>query len=302
MGTLPTDQVEAYREHGYLVVPGVLGPDLLAQLRAVTDEFTTQGTADPDPVIHDVGDVDGTPYVRRIKSPHRHHPFFDGLVRDTGVLDVVEDLIGGDIRLYGTKINLKLPGGSGDAIDWHQDWAFYPHTNDDIVAVGILLDDMTSDNGPLLAVPGSHRGPVYSHQSDDGYFCGALDHRRLRPALQACAVLTAPAGSITLHHVRTIHASGPNQSDGPRRILFHNYAAANAWPLVGCGSPGDRKLCPGGEYDSYLGLLVRGTHRHPRLVSVPVRLPLPAAADSRSVFTTQAGTSNSYFAGAGAMA
>jgi hypothetical protein len=57
MGTLPTDQVEAYREHGYLVVPGVLGPDLLAQLRAVTDEFTTQGTADPDPVIHDVGDV-----------------------------------------------------------------------------------------------------------------------------------------------------------------------------------------------------------------------------------------------------
>lgn len=300
MGTLSATQIESFKERGYLMVPDVVGPEKLAELRAVTDEMVARADAAPDALIHDIGESAGRPYVRRLKSPHRHHPFFDQLVRDAGVLDIVEDLIGGDIRLYGTKLNLKLPSGVGDAIEWHQDWAFYPHTNDNILAVGILLDDMTVENGPLLVVPGSHRGPVYRHLSAEGHFCGALDHKRLRPALDRADVVTAPAGGITLHHVRAVHASGPNLSSVPRRLLFHNYAAADAWPLVGCGSPGDRKLCPGGRFDEYLDLVVRGTHREPRLASVPVRLPLPTAPDSSSVYTTQSASGDSYFAGAGA--
>ncbi|HEY8524653.1 MAG TPA: phytanoyl-CoA dioxygenase family protein [Acidimicrobiales bacterium] len=302
MATLPIEDIESYRERGYLVVHEVIGPDLLDELRRSADELVDRAAEKPDPVIHDVGEVDGKPYVRRLKSPHRHHPFFAELVRDAGVLDIVEDLVGGDIRLYGTKLNLKPPSGAGDAIEWHQDWAFYPHTNDDLVAVGILLDDMTEDNGPLLVVPGSHRGPVYSHLSDEGYFCGALDFRRLRRSLEAADVLTAPAGSITLHHVRAVHGSGPNRSGRPRRVLFENYAAADAWPLVGCGAPGDRKMCAGGEYERYRGLLVRGTDRHPRLSPVPVRLPLPSSKDTSSVYTTQQASGRSYFAGEGEVA
>ncbi len=302
MATLPLNQIETYRERGYLVVPGVLGPALLDEARAVTDDFVRRAASDPDPVVFDIGDVGGQPYVRRIKSPHRHHPLYADLIRNTGVLDIVEDLVGGDIRLYGTKINLKLPGGAGDAIEWHQDWGFYPHTNDDIAAVGILLDDMTRDNGPLLVVPGTHRGPVYSHLSDEGIFCGALDHRRVGDALDGADVITAPAGSVTLHHVRAVHASGPNLSGQARRIVFQNYAAADAWPLVGCGAPGDRKLCPGGDFEGYQALLVRGRDRHPRLAPVPVRLPLPAAKDSSSVYTTQSSTRSFFADTAGAVA
>ena len=69
--------------------------------------------------------------------------------------------------------NIKL-AEFGAAVEWHQDWAFYPHTNDDILAVGVMLDDCTADNGPLLVVPGSHKGPIWDHHAD-GLFCGALN-------------------------------------------------------------------------------------------------------------------------------
>ena len=40
----------------------------------------------------------------------------------------------------------------GSPVEWHQDWAFYPHTNDDILAIGVMLDDMTLENGTWLNV------------------------------------------------------------------------------------------------------------------------------------------------------
>ena len=64
--------------------------------------------------------------------------------------------------------------GYGAAIEWHQDWAFYPHTNDDLAAVGVMFDDMEIENGPLMIIPGSHRGPIFDHHAD-GVFCGAMD-------------------------------------------------------------------------------------------------------------------------------
>ena len=47
-------------------------------------------------------------------------------------------------------------GGFGSPVEWHQDWAFYPHTNDDLLAQA-FIDDMSEENGCLLVVPGSLR-------------------------------------------------------------------------------------------------------------------------------------------------
>ena len=60
---------------------------------------------------------------------------------------------------------MKNPG-HGSAVEWHQDWAFYPHTNDDLLEVGIALSDMTEENGALLVVPGSHKGKTWDHHQD----------------------------------------------------------------------------------------------------------------------------------------
>lgn len=295
MLSLTADQVDAYKNTGYLVVPDVLSADEIAELRQITDEYSERArTGDHDLRVMDLGTRDGQPYLRRIKSPHRHHPVYDKTMRHPRILDIVADLIGQDIRIYGTKLNLKLPSGTGDAIEWHQDWAFYPHTNEDLVAVGVMVDDMTLENGPLLVSPGSHKGEVYSHHYD-GHFVGALDPKLIEQDIPKCATLTGKAGTITLHHPRAVHASGPNRSSGPRRVLFQNYSAADAWPLVGCGAPGDRNFCAGADFHAYENLIVAGQHREMRMEKLPVILPLPGPPDSSSVYTTQSKIGRRYF-------
>ena len=95
--------------------------------------------------------------MRRIKTPHLWHPAYAAMVRHPNILEVLKRLWGPSIRFDVSKLNLKA-AGYGAPVEWHQDWAFYPHTNDDLAAVGIMIDDVDEDNGPLLVIPGTHKG------------------------------------------------------------------------------------------------------------------------------------------------
>ena len=122
----------------------------------------------------------------------------------------------------------------------HQDAAFYPHSNDDVLAVGLLLDDGTAENGAMSVLPGSHRGPIHTHFDAQGRFVGACATRTWRGwigAARSCSTL--PAGSIHIHHYRLVHWSAPNTSPGDRRLLINAYSAADAVPLAAdpTGSP-----------------------------------------------------------------
>lgn len=273
---LTDEQVAAYHRAGYVTVPGVLDAEEVAELQAVSDDFVERSRtviAHTDVFDLEPGHTAAHPRLRRLKSPHRQHPAYDRLVRDPRILDLVGQLIGPGIRLHGTKLNLKSPDG-GSPLDWHQDWAFYPHTNDDVLAVGVAIDDMTTANGCLMVVPGSHTGPTLDHHQD-GVFVGAID----TPGAGAGAVpVELPAGGVSLHHARLIHGSAPNVSDRPRRLLLFEYAAADAWPLLGAT----------GGWDAYHAALLRGDEvREPRVEALPVRLPLPQPAQNGSIFELQ---------------
>src|SRR6202011_507507 len=155
------------------------------------------------------------PRVRRIKTPHRVHALFNDIVRSPAVLDILKKLIGPNLRLHGSKLNMKS-ARYGSPVEWHQDWAFYPHTNDDILAVGVMLDDMLLENGPLMVMPGTHKGPVYDHHVD-GCFSGAIDPSAVDLDFSQAVPLTAPAGSMSFHHVRLVHGSAQNTSRRPRQ-------------------------------------------------------------------------------------
>ena len=57
------------------------------------------------------------------------------LVHHPQILDAVENLIGPNIQLHHTKLNLKPPASRQARFEWHQDYPFFPHTNYDLVAV-----------------------------------------------------------------------------------------------------------------------------------------------------------------------
>ena len=280
-------QVEFYQENGFVVVEGVLAPDEVSELRRVTDEMVEGARGlTTHSEVYDLEDTHrpDDPRVRRIKFPDRHHPTYAGLVRHPNVVKVLQALIGRDIRFDVSKLNLKA-AGYGAAVEWHQDWAFYPHTNDDLCAVGIMMDDCEMVNGPLMGIPGSHKGPVLDHHYD-GAFCGAINPDTSEIDFGAAVPMTGPAGSITIHHARTIHGSAPNRSDKPRRLLLHQYRAADAWPLLGFK----------GTWDEWNALLVTGEPScEPRLADVPVRLPLPPASSQGSIYENQKSLGRRFF-------
>ncbi|RAI54591.1 phytanoyl-CoA dioxygenase family protein [Roseicella frigidaeris] len=285
-------QKAEYDRVGAIVVPDVLSAAEIAELRAVTDGFVERARqVTAHDAIYDLEDshTPQQPRVRRIKAPHLHHEAYGRLVRHPGIVACLQSLWGPDIRFDTAKLNLKS-AGFGAAVEWHQDWAFYPHTNDDLAAVGVTMDDMELENGPLLIIPGSHKDPVvHDHHGEDGCFCGAMDPSKKEVDYGAAVPLTGKAGSITIHHVRAVHGSAPNTSNRDRRLLLFQFRAADAWPLLGF---------PEG-IEAYDRLMVAGTPGlSPRLAPVPVRLPLPPAGKQGSIYENQKGLKNRFFAAA----
>ena len=281
------DQRTAYRRDGFIVVPGLVTGDELAEIRSVIADLVA-GASGID-VHTDVYDLEpghrrGAPQVRRIKQPHAVHPAFARLVRKPAVLEVLKALLGPDLRMQGSKLNMKA-ARYGSPVEWHQDWAFYPHTNDDILAIGVMLDDTDLANGPLMVVPGSHRGPVWDHHGDDGRFCGLVDPTDIAAEIARAVPLTGAAGSMSFHHVRALHGSALNTSDRDRNLLLYEIMAADAWPLLGVA-----------DLDVFNRRMIAGAPTiEPRVTPVPVRMPLPPAARQGSIYENQASAKRSYF-------
>ena len=287
--TISDEQVAFFREHGYLALPAALPADLLQSIRDETDRIV-QGAAEvtESNALYDLEDshTREEPRVRRIKNPVQASPVFKNLAANDAILRILRPILGEDIRFHHGKMNMKY-AEYGAPVEWHTDWAFYPHTNDDVLEVGVLLDDCDGENGPLLVIPGSHTGPAYDHHAD-GYFCGAMDPRKAEVDFSKAVALTGPAGTITLHHVRTVHGSDLNRSDHPRRLLLYGYTAADAWPLTGTGADFDMAA-----FDAQM-VAGQPTLR-PRLEAVPVQLPLPPAPLGGSIYENQKGTAARYF-------
>jgi ectoine hydroxylase-related dioxygenase (phytanoyl-CoA dioxygenase family) len=270
--------VAHYRQHGYLVVPDVLDAATVEALHrelAQILEGARDVSAHTDVYDLEPGHRADAPRVRRVKTPHKFFDGFKRLYRHPKLVGILQTLLGPAVRLHGSKINLKAPH-YGSPVEWHQDWAFYPHTNDDLLAVGVMLDDAISDNGPLLVVPGSHLGPTFDHHAD-GYFCGAVDPKAVKDEIAKAVPLTGRAGSMSFHHVRLLHGSAQNVSKLPRSLLLYEYGAADAWPLMGV-----KDLA---EFDSRL---VSGEPSlEPRIAPAPVRMPLPPALNQGSIYENQ---------------
>src|SRR6266567_2445218 len=284
-------QRAAYDRDGVIVVPDVFSPTEITELRAVTEGFVERAArVSANDEVYDLEDSHSAlePRVRRLKAPHLIDPTYFRASRNAKVVVILKDLWG-SVRFDTGKLNMKS-AGYGAPVEWHQDWAFYPHTNDDLAAVGIMLDDVDMENGPMLVVRGSHKGPVWDHHEPDGRFCGAIDPGRSDLDLSRALPCLGKAGSVTVHHVRAVHGSATNFSGRERRFLLYQYRAADAWPLLGFAA----------GIDKFNELLLAGDPTiEPRLAPMPVRLPLPPAEYQGSIYENQRASDRRYFAPAG---
>lgn len=288
---LTQKQIDFYNEFGYLGLQGVLSKDEVAELRRVTDEFVDKSRAvTQNDAVFDLepGHTAENPRLRRLKDPYKHHEVYKQVLHHPKILDAVSALVGSyGLRCNGNKLNMKY-AEYGSPVEWHQDWAFYPHTNDDLLAIGVMLDDVELENGPLLVMPGTHRVPkVWDHHLD-GRFCGAMDPANTPDLDYSRAVAcTGRAGSCSFHHVRLVHGSAQNTSVKPRNLLLYECAAADAWPLTALNF---------GGLDDFNSRMICGEPTlEARLEKVPVRMPYPPALAQGSIYENQTALRNRFF-------
>jgi len=288
MSDIDHEGVSQYHRDGVIVVEDLLDAATRQQMKQVLADLIERArTVQTHDEVYDLEPThsEQQPRVRRIKKPHLVHPVFAEFSRSPRLLAVLSALLGpSGVRLHSSKLNLKAPA-VGSPVEWHQDWAFYPHTNDDVLAVGVLLDDATEENGPLMVLPGSHRWPIYDHHGSDGRFCGAMDPRRDGLDFSQARPLMAPAGSCSFHHVRAVHGSAQNRSAHSRNLLLYEFCAADAFPLLGIP-----------DWDEFNSRLFVGERTVvPRTVDCPIRMPLPPAKHQGSIYENQTALQSRYF-------
>jgi ectoine hydroxylase-related dioxygenase (phytanoyl-CoA dioxygenase family) len=239
MRVLTEAQCDQYRDEGWLAVEGLVDEAWLARLRTVTEEFVDHSRALTESnVVFDLDDGHSaaTPRLRRLSSPTDLHETYWEFSSTSRIVDVVEDLIGPNVKFHHSKLNFKAARG-GEEVKWHQDIQFWPHTNYDLLTIGVFLEDVEPGMGEVGFVPGSHDGPLYDLYDGDTWVGALREDDVARAGVERAAYPVGPAGSITVHHCRTVHGSAPNASERPRPLLLQTYAAADAFSYTDLVKP-----------------------------------------------------------------
>ena len=175
------------------------------------------------------GHSSDVPWLRRIQSPEEISEVFADVMRNGRSVDMCAELIGQGIRFHHGKVNSKLPG-TATKVNFHQDFPFEPMTNDDMITCLLFIDDVTLENGPLEVVPGTHKGPLYSHWHN-GIFTGSVSDEILAEHEDKIIRCTGKAGSVCLMHASLLHGSAPNLSNKSRTLYISTYYAEDAVEL-----------------------------------------------------------------------
>ena len=212
----PTEaDLQTMDRDGYLVVRSFFDAEATQDLLRWTDEIATTPERPGRHMVYyeDSLTEPGRRVVQRIENFVPFHQGFDTLIRHGRLLDWTAALMRGPAVLFKEKINFKLPGADG--FKAHQDqqagWTRYAPI---FITALVTIDPATIQNGCLEMVPGRHKegliGAEWSPLED--------------AALDLIPTPTAP-GDVIFFDSFAPHASKPNLTDGPRRILYLTYNA-----------------------------------------------------------------------------
>jgi len=161
--------------------------------------------------------------------------------RSRRVVDTMEELLGGEVYHYHSKLTAKDPH-EGGAWEWHQDYGYWYHNGcllPDMGSVMVALDRCTRDNGCLQVLRGSHKCGRIEHGVLPGEQIGA-DMERVQELLKRMELVYAEMepGDGLFFHANTLHRSDQNRSDHRRWTLLCCYNTARNDPCKAHGHPG----------------------------------------------------------------
>ncbi len=240
---LTTDEINRFREEGYLAFDGLLSREELETARERLKELVRETAAEsaqgsvltrrdggrfhvqlePGTDCSTLSAEEVELKVRKLMWYCDVDPFFSRLAEGHPRLrGVLESLLGAGAMLF-QDMALVKPPLIGSEKPWHQDNAYFAVTPlEQVVGVWIALDAATVENGCMHVIPGGHReGARRHHHTTD---CTIVPERL--DAGQAVPI-PLPAGGVLFFMGMLPHQTPPNRSSHRRRALQFHYRGAD---------------------------------------------------------------------------
>ena len=217
---LDAQQVSAFRRDGFVAPIRVLSRDEALGYRRRFEHYER---------AHD-----GWYTLSKGQKIHLLQTWVAELVHHPRILDAVEDVLGADILCWGTSLFVKN-ARDPHYVSWHQDSTYWGLDKPDVVTAWVALSPATRASGCMKMLPGSHTCEQIPHRdtlAEDNLLTRGQEIAVEVDESKGRYIELAP-GEVSLHHVRTVHASEPNGSDDRRIGVALRYIAPHVRQLNG---------------------------------------------------------------------
>ncbi|MFH0244916.1 ectoine hydroxylase [Streptomyces sp. HK10] len=230
-GPIETADLESYGRDGFLAIDQLITPDEVEVYNRELNRLVS------DPLIRADERSIVEPKSQEIRSVfevHKISEVFAGLVRDPRVVGRARQILGSDVYVHQSRINVK-PGFGASGFYWHSDFETW-HAEDGLpnmrtVSVSIALTENYETNGALMIMPGSHRTFLGCEGATpkDNYKKSLQMQDAGTPSDEALTRLagehgihlfTGKPGSATWFDCNCMHGSGDNITPYPRSNVF----------------------------------------------------------------------------------
>ncbi|NOY41127.1 MAG: hypothetical protein GXP26_04735 [Planctomycetes bacterium] len=239
-----SQQLDQYREQGFLAQPGLLTQDELSSLQTAANDLVSRYEEmvelvgdDEDNGVHYVKENNGA--VRSLFAAHQRIEAFRQAIRLPKIAGPLKQIFDNDAYVFHSKVNVK-DAFQGTVWLWHQDYGYwqYDGVDDRMASVLIMLDKTTIHGGCLLFVPGSHQWGVLEHESDEAttsYKQWCVTKPALLERIQDDRVyvpIVGEPGDVFFFDCKILHGSGHNMSPASRKSLIFACADVDNQPKV----------------------------------------------------------------------
>lgn len=242
------EDVDFYKENGYLLVKGVFSKEEVEEMREGV-EGVIKRAAQAKSDVNSAWQGDFLPaeelkklVLKGFHDVHYHDAAFTRAVVHPNMRAVLTQIIGPNVQLHHSKMLVKPPE-NGAAFPMHQDYPYFPHEMHTMLAASVHLDDADEENGCLRVIPGSHKVGTLPHVGT--YY---LNHKEY--PIKDGLPCPAQAGDVLFFNYLTIHGSDANRSARTRRNVLFQYKDPSDFPTANV------------HFDWGMGLMVSGVNPH----------------------------------------
>lgn len=225
---LTREQVNFYREHGYLRIREVFTAAETDELERDLDRliqewaFTDKGWTGPWRQVYMDAETEEKSKLVAMHDLQLYSEPWCRAITDSNLTRAMSDLLGPNVELHHSTLHVKPPE-TGHPFPMHQDWAFYHHEDGRYVDVLIHLSDTSDENGEIRFLDGSHKlGPLeHITETTEGPCTPHLPTHQYR--LEDTIAVPARRGDVVCFNIHTIHGSYINRTTEARQIVRVGY-------------------------------------------------------------------------------